>query len=284
MVRGLPGDLDRIRPAAFAGVCLEVDVRVPAAESLPSQRQPALAIARHARVDIRHRMVGQPDERAPSLLARIVRAGIHVPVPVEHLRPRKPQAAVPVHGGLRQPDIAAGVRHEAHVAPSPVLPLPDHDLVAPVRVGDPRQPERAVGAGRERGQVVFAHLRSRHGDVGQILGGERNVRRAAQQESKNEQTATTHAKFPPSCSGNSRPNCKESTARPRAGTAVQVSRTAGPGRPSRPPRTCCCVRRSGPKPSRTAPTRPCRAAACRRLPRRTRSPLGRRAGRCAIRS
>ena len=198
MIRGLPGDLDRIGPAAFAGVGLEIDVRVAAAESLPHQRQFALAIARHARVDIWQRMICQPDQPPPSLLARIVRAGIHVPVPVQHLRPRNPQAAVPVHSGLRQPDIAADVRHVAQVAPSPVLPAPDRDLVAPVRVGEPHLPERAVGTGRKRRQVVFAHLRSGHGDVRQVLGRERNHRKTAQQESSNDQVVATHAKFPPS--------------------------------------------------------------------------------------
>lgn len=229
-------------------------------------------------------MIGQPDQPPPSLLARIVRAGIHVPVPVQHLRPRNPQAAVPVHAGLRQPDIAADVRHVAQVAPSPVLPAPDRDLVAPVRVGEPHLPERAVGSGRKRRQVVFAHLRSGHGDVRQVLGRERNHRKTAQQESNNDQAVATHAKFPPSRSERYRPNRHESTAAWRAGPAAQVSSAGGLGRLGRPARTCCSVRRNGQKPCRTTPTRPCPAAACRRLPRRTRSPPGRRAGRYGTRS
>ena len=62
--RGLPvicgttGDLDRGRPSIPARVRLEVDVRMPAAESLPRQRQLAPAIADHARVDVRQRVVG----------------------------------------------------------------------------------------------------------------------------------------------------------------------------------------------------------------------------------
>jgi hypothetical protein len=69
---------------------LEKDVAVLAAKALPDDRELTLAIRRHARIDIRQRIPGQPLDGAPLLLRRVEAARIDVPVPVHLLRPDHP--------------------------------------------------------------------------------------------------------------------------------------------------------------------------------------------------
>ena len=137
---------------------LEKYIAVLAAKALPDYGELALTIRRHARIDIRQRILGQTLERAPLLLSGIEPARVDVPIAVHLLRPDYPDAIGRIDGHLRQETIAAGSRHPLQIAPFAAAIVADDDIVAVADKAQPRDPQRAVGSGGDAGPVILAEL------------------------------------------------------------------------------------------------------------------------------
>ena len=149
------------RPALLAKSA-QKDVAVLAAESLPDQSGPALAIRPHARIDIGQWIARQPLERAPLLARRIEAPRADVPIAGGLLRPDHPDAARAIDGDLRQPVVAAGGGDPVDIAPLSVAIGADGDVVAIPGEAEPGDPDGTVGRGRHGGEVVLPVFVSDH--------------------------------------------------------------------------------------------------------------------------